>query len=98
MGPAGDIGDGAVAVSQADGLICAVGNYASVAAEFPGALSVGDSRDILVPGFINAHDHLSEGLISGIGKTMNLYEWQELSGRIRQARDSSKRKVSLFES
>ncbi len=77
MGPAGDLADGAVAFSQADGLIRAVGPYASVAAEFPGALSIGDNRDILVPGFINAHDHLSEGLISGIGETMNLYEWQE---------------------
>jgi 5-methylthioadenosine/S-adenosylhomocysteine deaminase len=43
----------------------------------PAALPVGDSRDILVPGLVNAHDHLSEGLISGIGETMSLYEWQE---------------------
>jgi 5-methylthioadenosine/S-adenosylhomocysteine deaminase len=77
MGPAGDIADGAVAFSQADGLIRAVGRYSTVRAAFPQAVAVGDGRDILVPGFINAHDHLSEGLISGIGETMNLYEWQE---------------------
>jgi cytosine/adenosine deaminase-related metal-dependent hydrolase len=77
MGPAGDIADGAVAIDQSDGVIRAVGQYSSLRAAFPQAVTVGDSRDILVPGFINAHDHLSEGLISGIGETMSLYEWQE---------------------
>jgi 5-methylthioadenosine/S-adenosylhomocysteine deaminase len=77
MGPLGDITDGAVAIDAASGLIGEVGDYATVRAAFPGAATVGDERDILVPGFINAHDHLSEGLISGIGETMNLYEWQE---------------------
>ena len=75
MGPAGDITDGAVAFSAADGLIRAVGDYPSVSAAFPGATTIGDSRDIVTPGFVNAHDHLSEGLISGIGETMSLYEW-----------------------
>jgi cytosine/adenosine deaminase-related metal-dependent hydrolase len=77
MGPAGDIVDGAVAFSSADGLIRAVGDYHAVRAAFPDATVVGDQHDILVPGFVNAHDHLSEGLISGIGETMSLYEWQE---------------------
>jgi 5-methylthioadenosine/S-adenosylhomocysteine deaminase len=77
MGPAGDITDGAVALGAADGLIQAVGEFASVRAAFPEAVVIGDSRDIVTPGFVNAHDHLSEGLISGIGETMNLYEWQE---------------------
>lgn len=77
MGPAGDIVDGAVAFREADGIIRAVGEHSSVRAAFPDAAVVGDVRDVLVPGFVNAHDHLSEGLISGIGETMNLYEWQE---------------------
>lgn len=77
MSPAGDISDGAVAFSEAGGLIREVGDYASVRAAFPDAVTIGDSRDIVVPGFVNGHDHLSEGLISGIGETMNLYEWQE---------------------
>jgi 5-methylthioadenosine/S-adenosylhomocysteine deaminase len=75
MGPAGDITDGAVAFSASDGLICAVGDYPSVSAAFPSATTIGDSRDIVTPGFVNAHDHLSEGLISGMGETMSLYEW-----------------------
>lgn len=75
MGRAGDITDGAVAFSRADGLILAVGDYSSVSGAFPGATTIGDSRDIVTPGFVNAHDHLSEGLISGMGETMSLYEW-----------------------
>jgi cytosine/adenosine deaminase-related metal-dependent hydrolase len=75
MGPAGDIADGAVAFSAADGLIRAVGDYPSVSAAFPVARTVGDNRDVVTPGFVNAHDHLSEGLISGMGETMSLYEW-----------------------
>lgn len=75
MGPLGDITDGAVAFSAADGLIRAVGDYPSVAAAFPEAATIGDKRDIITPGFVNAHDHLSEGLISGMGETMSLYEW-----------------------
>jgi cytosine/adenosine deaminase-related metal-dependent hydrolase len=75
MGSLGDITDGAVAFSAVDGLIRAVGGYQSVSAAFPGATMIGDSRDIVTPGFINAHDHLSEGLISGMGETMSLYEW-----------------------
>ena len=34
-------------------------------------------RDIVLPGFINGHDHVSEALISGLGETLNLYEWIE---------------------
>jgi 5-methylthioadenosine/S-adenosylhomocysteine deaminase len=75
MGPAGDITDGAVAFTAGDGLIRAVGGYQSVSAAFPEATTIGDRRDIVTPGFVNAHDHLSEGLISGMGETMSLYEW-----------------------
>lgn len=77
MGPAGDISDGAVAFSSADGLIRAVGEHARVSAQFPDATVIGNGRDIVTPGFVNTHDHLSEGLISGMGETMSLYEWAQ---------------------
>lgn len=77
MGPAGDITDGAVAFSSSDGLIRAVGECASVLTQFPDATVIDDDRDIVTPGFVNTHDHLSEGLISGMGETMSLYEWAQ---------------------
>ena len=77
MGPAGDITHGAVAFGETDGLIRAVGPYETVRSAYPDAKTIGDSRDIVTPGFVNAHDHLSEGLISGMGETMSLYEWAE---------------------
>src|SRR5215472_17384583 len=77
MGSAGDLRDGAVAFSEADGLIHAVGDYPSVIAAYPGAATIGDSSGIVTPGFINAHDHLSEGLISGMGENMTLFEWAD---------------------
>ena len=77
MGPAGDLRDGGVAISAQTGAIIAVGPYRELADTFPGAAVVGDERDIVVPGFINGHDHLSEALISGLGETYNLYEWIE---------------------
>ena len=77
MGPAGDLVDAAVAIDQSRGEILAVDGYPRVRTAFPEAPVVGDERDIVVPGFVNAHDHLSEGLISGIGEDLNLYEWQE---------------------
>jgi cytosine/adenosine deaminase-related metal-dependent hydrolase len=75
MGPEGDQVDGAVAFNTRTGLILEVGPAASVLASHPGAELVGGENDIVVPGFINAHDHLSEGLIAGLGETMSLYEW-----------------------
>lgn len=76
MGPLGDIKDGAVAFSNATGTILEVGPAEHVIEAFPGADLAGDAYGIVMPGFVNAHDHLSEGLISGIGETLNLYEWQ----------------------
>src|ERR1700751_3511848 len=73
----GDHQDGAGALSATSGRILAVGPYSSVEATFPDADIVGDERDIVLPGFINGHDHLSEALISGLGETMSLYEWIE---------------------
>jgi 5-methylthioadenosine/S-adenosylhomocysteine deaminase len=61
--------------SAADGLIRAVGEYATMSEQFPTATVIGNTSDIVTPGFVNTHDHLSENLISGMGETMSLYEW-----------------------
>jgi 5-methylthioadenosine/S-adenosylhomocysteine deaminase len=74
MGPAGDLADGAVAF--AGGEVLAVGPYAEVAARFPGAEVVGDDRGVVLPGLVNAHTHLSEALIPGMGEDLSLLEWQ----------------------
>jgi 5-methylthioadenosine/S-adenosylhomocysteine deaminase len=76
MGPLGDIRDGAVAFDRGSGTILAVGPGDQIRETFPDAESVGDAYGVVMPGLVNAHDHLSEGLISGIGETLNLYEWQ----------------------
>jgi 5-methylthioadenosine/S-adenosylhomocysteine deaminase len=76
MGPRGDIKEGAVAFDTDTGSILAVGNSDEIIGAFSEAHVVGDADGIVMPGFVNAHDHLSEGLISGIGETLNLYEWQ----------------------
>ncbi len=73
MGPAGAIADGAVAV--ADGEIVAVGPAAEVLAAHPDASVVGDGSGIVTPGFVNAHTHLSEALVPGMGEEMTLFEW-----------------------
>jgi cytosine/adenosine deaminase-related metal-dependent hydrolase len=53
----------------------AVGPFADVARRFPDALVFGDSEGVVVPGFVNAHNHLSEALICGMGEDMSLFEW-----------------------
>jgi 5-methylthioadenosine/S-adenosylhomocysteine deaminase len=77
MSDDGDHRNGAVALTASSGKILAVGPYAQVGAAFPDAEVVGDEHDIVLPGFINGHDHLSEALISGLGETLSLYEWIE---------------------
>ncbi len=77
MGPAGDVTLGAVALDTVSGEILDVGPHDALARRFPAATTRGGEHDIVVPGFVNGHDHLSEALISGLGETMGLYEWQE---------------------
>jgi cytosine/adenosine deaminase-related metal-dependent hydrolase len=77
MSTLGDVVNGAVAFDQGSGLILDVGPFPRVQERFPEAEVVGDAHDVVTPGFVNGHDHLSEALISGIGETMSLYEWQE---------------------
>jgi 5-methylthioadenosine/S-adenosylhomocysteine deaminase len=73
MGPAGDLTDGAVAFAGGD--ILAVGPFAAVVARFPEAEVVGDDRGVVLPGLVNAHTHLSEALIPGMGEDLTLMEW-----------------------
>ncbi len=73
MGPAGDIAGGAVAF--ADGAILAVGDFEEVARRFPGAEVVGEDHGVVLPGLVNAHTHLSEALLPGMGEDLTLFEW-----------------------
>jgi 5-methylthioadenosine/S-adenosylhomocysteine deaminase len=73
MGPAGDLEDGAVAF--ADGSILAVGPFGELATRFPGAEVAGDEHGVVLPGLVNAHTHLSEALVPGMGEDLTLFEW-----------------------
>jgi 5-methylthioadenosine/S-adenosylhomocysteine deaminase len=76
MGAAGDLEDGAVAF--ADGTILAVGPARELADRFPDAeLAAGDDRGVVLPGLVNAHTHLSEALVPGMGEDLTLLEWLE---------------------
>jgi cytosine/adenosine deaminase-related metal-dependent hydrolase len=60
-GATGRDGYGAVqdgAVLQEDGVITAVGGYAELRRRHPGVPVVGTGKDILLPGFVNAHHHV----------------------------------------
>ncbi|MGI9416262.1 MAG: amidohydrolase family protein [Geminicoccaceae bacterium] len=48
--------DGAVLV--VDGMVEKVGAYDDLAQEFPNAETVGDGRDVVLPGFVNSHHHI----------------------------------------
>jgi 5-methylthioadenosine/S-adenosylhomocysteine deaminase len=73
MGPAGDLRDGGVAFAA--GEVVAVGPFAEVAGRFPDAEVVGDDGGVVLPGLVNAHTHLSEALIPGMGEDLSLLEW-----------------------
>ena len=76
MGPAGAIREGAVAFDES-GSILSVGKAEELIAANPDAEVVGDGNGIVLPGFVNAHTHLTEGLITGMGETAVLWEWFE---------------------
>ncbi|REK17612.1 MAG: amidohydrolase [Actinobacteria bacterium] len=73
MGAAGAIRDGAVRI--ADGRIQEVGPYAELSKGSPDIEVVGDGTGIVMPGLINAHTHLSEALVTGMGSEFTLFEW-----------------------
>jgi cytosine/adenosine deaminase-related metal-dependent hydrolase len=74
MGPAGAIREGAVAIG-ADGSILEVGPAEALLESQPGVEVFGDGNGIVLPGFVNAHTHLTEGLITGMGEDAILWEW-----------------------
>lgn len=74
MGPAGTIREGAVAFAG-DGSILEVGSFDEVSANHAGAEVVGDGNGVVLPGFVNAHTHLTEGLITGMGEDAILWQW-----------------------
>ena len=51
------ISDGAVAVVGET--IAAVGTYADVSADHPGAIIIGNADQVVTPGYINAHQHVT---------------------------------------
>jgi len=70
------IRDGAV-LFGADGAIAAVGGFDELAGREPDAVVVGDGNGVVMPGMVNAHTHLSECLIPGMGEDAVLFEWFE---------------------
>ena len=73
MGPAGDLEHGAVAF--AGGEVLAAGPFEELAARFPDAEVTGDDHGVVLPGLVNAHTHLSEALLCGMGEDLTLFEW-----------------------
>ena len=73
MSDKGDIRDGAVHISE--GKIMNVGTFSKLREKFPKLKTIGDGSGIVTPGLINAHTHLSEALIPGMGSEMTLFEW-----------------------
>jgi 5-methylthioadenosine/S-adenosylhomocysteine deaminase len=68
--------DGAVALGP-DGTIAAVEPFQELRRRFPDAEVTGDGNGVVLPGFVNAHTHLTEGLLPGMGETATLWEWLE---------------------
>ena len=66
--------DGAVAI-DADGAIIAVATHEQLVARWPKARVFGDGDGIVMPGLVNAHTHLTECLIPGMGEDCLLWEW-----------------------
>ena len=71
--PVGEIRDGAVLLEA--GVITAVGPYADIRKANPDVEVVGDGTGIVMPGMVNAHTHLSEALVPGMGSNLPLFEW-----------------------
>lgn len=73
MGPQGDITGGAVAVSGE--LIVGVGPFAELRRKYPDGQVAGDDYGIVIPGLVNAHTHMSEALIPGMGENLSIWVW-----------------------
>jgi 5-methylthioadenosine/S-adenosylhomocysteine deaminase len=58
-----------------DHCIEAVGDATELDRRFPGASRIDCSGCILLPGLINAHSHLYQILLRGLGKRYSLFDW-----------------------
>jgi len=67
------LADGAVVIDR--DRIIAIGPYSELAIRYPDAPVHGGAYDIVAPGFVNTHGHFSEGLVTGIGSDLTLWEW-----------------------
>src|SRR4029453_14261870 len=65
------------AVAFAGGEVLAAGPFEELAARFSGAEVTGDDHGVVLPGLVNAHTHLSEALLCGMGEDLTLFEWIE---------------------
>ncbi|MDY7103692.1 MAG: amidohydrolase family protein [Actinomycetota bacterium] len=75
VGAAGEVRDGAVHVR--DGAVVEVAPFEALQRRLPDVAVVGDGTGIVAPGFVNAHTHLSEAYVTGIGSELALWEWGE---------------------
>jgi cytosine/adenosine deaminase-related metal-dependent hydrolase len=77
VGPAGEVRDGAVLLR--DGAIVEVGPFDELRRRLADVDIdiVGDGTGIVAPGFVNAHTHLSEAYVTGVGSELPLWEWGE---------------------
>ena len=73
FGPSGAIVDGAVAVEG--NRIADVGDYRALREKYSDAAEYGGPNAIVLPGFVNAHTHFSEALITGMCEHMTIWEW-----------------------
>ena len=55
LGPAGVIPKGSVAIT--DGTVAQTGPFAEIAPKYPGARVLGDGRQLVMPGLVDAHSH-----------------------------------------
>lgn len=69
----GIMADGAVHLR--DGEIVAVDTFDALAAAHPDLPVHGDGTGVVMPGLVSTHTHLSEGLVTGMGSELSLYEW-----------------------
>jgi 5-methylthioadenosine/S-adenosylhomocysteine deaminase len=73
FGPQGWITDGAIAIKG--NRIADVGDYRALREKYADAALEGGPNALVLPGFVNAHTHFSEALISGMCEHMTLMEW-----------------------
>lgn len=69
----GVLTDGAVHVRGTD--IVAVDSFASLHTAHPDLPVHGDGTGVVIPGLVSTHTHLSEGLATGMGSELSLFEW-----------------------